>query len=313
MPMEVPRRDLRKIPMPQWPARSMSAKQSGPWAVFFQGEDDRPLVNPESLTTAEYLTNPKTQRLASTTKFAHSLPRPKTAPGALPERDFVDSYTLERLRREREKEQQTLFVGFVSPRSASSALPSHGPLEFDVVRVLSQRSLTAQLLTCPRAQPRPSFGRSAATASPCSGILGSGAACPGSGGMTGCKLVFSLLSPKIGSVYWISLTIQGEILAERPTEMVRCQVHAMEEDQAALAKCPGAIGLNRSPNDLSVAFSSRRCHLHCRGKPSALFFHRQGIRQSNIRAHIWAALRQSKKVSNMGLSRRCFHFHPHSG
>jgi hypothetical protein len=135
--MEIPRRDPREIPIPQWDARSITAKRSGPWTVFFRGEDDRPIGNLASLTTTEYLTNPKTHHSSSTLKVSASLSRAKTLPIGSTEPSFIDSYTLERRRREREEENQKLYITASASLSRPSTMPtsSRRKPEFDVVRV----------------------------------------------------------------------------------------------------------------------------------------------------------------------------------
>jgi hypothetical protein len=135
---KVERRDMRKIPIPQWEARTMTAKRSGPWALFFQGDSDKPLVNPEAITSTEFITNPKTNRPASTLTVTSTLSRARTFPSVDPPPEFVDSYTLMRWERERDEANQSLFVRSTSSLSMPSPRIPYSGLapDFGVVRVL---------------------------------------------------------------------------------------------------------------------------------------------------------------------------------
>jgi hypothetical protein len=109
--MEEKKKDMRQIPIPQWSTRRMTSKLSGQWAVFFQDDEDAPLVNPESCINMEYITNPRTDRPASTcltslTKLA-ATQRPR-ADTSLSRR--IDSFTLHRMRLQKEADAQQLGI-----------------------------------------------------------------------------------------------------------------------------------------------------------------------------------------------------------
>lgn len=120
-------RDIRKIPMPNWEARGVTAKISGKWSVFFSGANDDPinLVEPHN-SRVEFLTNPMTLRPASViSNMSRSTQRKIKARSSEPSSGFIDSYTLRRMAQQKELEQQKLVIepDFVLKNSEKSPVP----------------------------------------------------------------------------------------------------------------------------------------------------------------------------------------------
>jgi hypothetical protein len=165
--MEEKKKDMREIPIPQWPTRTITSKLSGQWAVFFQGEEDAPIVNPESCIGMEYITNPRTDRPASTCLnelaklTATQRPRAETTLGRP-----LDSFTLHRMRRQKEADDQRLGVeGAATLVGTGETVPALGrswrrfgqtaqsPINVDVPAVSPFHNVGMK--APPRIRPRP--------------------------------------------------------------------------------------------------------------------------------------------------------------
>jgi hypothetical protein len=123
--MEESRRDMREIPMPEWETRGLTAKRSGRWAVFFKRENDTPIVNPESCISPEYITNPRTTGLATTCTVLNS--RSSTLHSKVTTNTFADSYTLFRMRLQKESDDQRLYIRAESSLSNSMEARTRSP------------------------------------------------------------------------------------------------------------------------------------------------------------------------------------------
>jgi hypothetical protein len=109
--LEEKKKDMQQIPIPQWSMRSMTSKLSGQWAPFFQEDEDAPLVNAESCIDMEYITNPRTDRPASTclTSLAKlTAVQRLRAETSLSRR--IDSFTLHRMRLQKEADAQHIGI-----------------------------------------------------------------------------------------------------------------------------------------------------------------------------------------------------------
>lgn len=119
-------RDIRKIPMPNWEARGVTAKVSGKWSVFFSGTSDDPINVVEPCNSRiEFVTNPTTLRPASVLNkmSRHGLKRPKTRSSDTI--SHLDSYTLRKMAQQKEQENQSLVI---EPKIVMTKTESKVPL-----------------------------------------------------------------------------------------------------------------------------------------------------------------------------------------